>query len=56
MNFSKVKRTSKKTLVMFLGDVKMGAQERQKTVIIIFGTYGSKTKKKFSQKKKRNYP
>lgn len=39
---------------MFLGDVKMGAQERKKTVIIIFGTYGSKTKKKFSLKKKRN--
>ena len=47
MKFSTVKRTSKKTLLMFLGAVKMGAEERKKTVIVIFGTYGSETKKSF---------
>lgn len=34
---------------MFIGDVKMRAEERKKTVIIIFGTYGSKMKKVFPE-------
>lgn len=51
MNISTVKRTSKKPLLLFIGDVKMGAEERKKTVIIIFGTYGSKLKKVFPEGK-----
>lgn len=49
-NISTVKRTSKKPLLMFIGDVKMGPEERKKTVII-FGTYGSKMKKVFPEGK-----
>lgn len=37
--------TSKETLLVFLGDVKMGAEERKEPMVIILGTYGSKAKK-----------
>lgn len=52
VNFSTVERTSKETALMFLGDMKMGAEERKKSVFIIFVTYGSKTKPSFPRGKR----
>lgn len=43
MNFTTAERMCKKTVLMFLGYMKMGSEERKKSVFIIFVTYGSKT-------------
>lgn len=43
MSFTTAERMSKKRVLMFLGDMKMGSEKREKSVFIIFVTYGSKT-------------
>lgn len=43
VSFTTAERMSKKRVLMFLGDMKMGSEKREKSVFIIFVTYGSKT-------------
>lgn len=47
VNFNTAERMSKKTVLMFLGDMKMGREERKKSVFIVFVTCDSKTKTNF---------